>query len=395
MVLKRYIVDNMQDGIEKIKRELGSEAVILSTKELKKKGFKKFFTKPKIEIVAAYDDKEEISIHGQDSAKIRKDLKKPVKREDDIIPKNHRSSYDMGELEKRLAGIDSTLNTFMKRFDSNYSDRFANYSKTVRTLCNNMLENEVREDIVYKIADDITDEVRKNNLDENDAVNKVLKTFLGSEVRLNLKRGRPTVIMFVGNTGVGKTTTLLKLATKYAVTEKKEVAIITADTYKIASAEQVKTYSEILGVPLSVIYSGDELKTELEKYGEKDVIFIDTGKCPDMDEYKNVMCELIEVSNPDEVYIVMSAGTNYNSVRKTLEQYDYLKDYKFIITKMDEASSYGAIFNIKSLADNSISYLTDGQILTENIRAFKPDEVIDGLLGNQSGAETDTEAGDD
>ncbi len=379
MVLKRYIVDNMQDGIERIKRELGSEAVILSTKELKKKGFKRFFTKPKIEIVAAYDDKDEISIHGEESTKIRKDLKKTVKREDDIIPGNHRSTYDMGELEKRLAGIDNTLNTFMKRFDNNYSDRFANYSKLVRKLCNNMLENEIREDIVYKIADDITEEIRKNNLDETEACKKVLKLFLGSEVRLNLKRGRPTVIMFIGNTGVGKTTTLLKLATKYAVTEKKDVAIITADTYKIASAEQVKTYSEILGVPLSIIYSGDELKTEMEKYTEKDIIFIDTGKSPDMLEYKNTITEIVEISNPDEIYIVLSAGANYNSCRKVLEQYDYIKDYKFIITKMDEAMSCGAIFNIRALADHSISYITDGQVLTENIKAFSPDEIINSL----------------
>lgn len=381
MVLKRYIVDNMQEGMEKIKKELGSDAVILSSKELKKKGIRGWFSKPQIEIVAAYDEKDGLEIHKPNTPPIPR--KRPVNN--NIPAPQPARSADMNKLENKISNIDTMLNTFLQRFDDNYNDKFANYSKGVRNLASKLLENEVREDVAYKIADEVSNRVRQNQTEEQEAIRETVTDFIGEKSPIVLNDNRPTVVMFLGTTGVGKTTTLSKLATMFTMQEEKSVAIITVDTYKIASSEQLKVYSEILDVPLTVAYSNDEVREEIKKYADKDIIFIDTGKCPDETEYRNSIIELMEITQPDDIYIVVSASTNYKFCEKILDDYSYVKNYKFIVTKMDEAMCFGTIFNLRSLAKRPIAYLTYGQVLTEDIEEYSPQYVLDKL--NQSAEE--------
>lgn len=373
MVLKRYIVNNMQEGIEKIKRELGSDAVILSSKEIKKKGIKGLFSKPKLEVVAAYDEKDRLEIKRTDAPMRRKPTPRPPIQE-------NTASSDMSNIEDKISNIDNMLNVFLQRFDSNnYNDKFANYSKGVRAFASKLLENEVKDEIICKLCDKITKRVITENIDESDAVNSVISDYLGSPEPIKLNPSKPTVVMFLGTTGVGKTTTLSKLATMFTMQHDKDIAIITVDTYKIASSEQLKVYSQILNVPLSVAYSDREVKEELEKYRDKDIVFIDTGKCPDEQEYRNNITQLIETAEPDDIYIVVSANTNYKFCAKILDDYSYVKDYKFTVTKMDEAMSCGTLFNLRSLSSKPFAYLTYGQVLTEDIREYSPKYILEKL----------------
>lgn len=373
MVLKRYIVNNMQEGIEKIKRELGSDAVILSSKEIKKKGIKGLFSKPKLEVVAAYDEKDRLEIKRTDTPMRRKTAVRPPVQENTV-------QSDMSNIEDKISNIDNMLNVFLQRFDSNnYNDKFANYSKGVRAFASKLLENEVKDEIICKLCDKITKRVITENIDEADAVNSVISDYLGSPEPIKFNHSKPTVVMFLGTTGVGKTTTLSKLATMFTMQHDKDIAIITVDTYKIASSEQLKVYSQILNVPLSVAYSGQEVKEELEKYRDKDIVFIDTGKCPDEQEYRNNITQLIETAEPDDIYIVVSANTNYKFCAKILDDYSYVKDYKFTVTKMDEAMSCGTLFNLRSLSSKPFAYLTYGQVLTEDIREYSPEYILEKL----------------
>ncbi|MCH5184954.1 MAG: flagellar biosynthesis protein FlhF, partial [Oscillospiraceae bacterium] len=183
-----------------------------------------------------------------------------------------------------------------------------------------------------------------------------------------------------------KTTTLSKIATDIVVNRHKKAAVITTDIYKIASTEQLKVYTDILEVPFSVIYSNDEIDECMDKFADCDVIFIDTGKSPDEEEYKLQVKEIISKTSPDEIYLVISANANYKSCVKTLAGYSYVKDYRIIITKTDEAVSSGIIFNIRSLTDKPFSYLTYGQVLTEDIKVFDSGEIL-GSLMNDAGKE--------
>jgi flagellar biosynthesis protein FlhF len=379
MVLKRYIVDNMQEGMEKIKKELGSDAVILSSKEIKKKGLKGLFSKPKMEIVAAYDDKDTIEIN----TPARANPYRTQKSGRSVPSASARTEYtgaDMVKLESKISNIDNMLNTFLQRFnDDNYNDKFAGYSKEVRGFATKLLENEVREDIVYRLADQVGNVVRTENIDEEAAIEKVVSGFVGEKSPIVLKKRTPTIIMFLGTTGVGKTTTLSKLATMFTMQKEKQAAIITVDTYKIASSEQLRIYSDILNVPFTVAYSNEEANDAVKEYADKDIIFIDTGKCPDENEYRKNITELIGLVSPDEIYIVVSASTNYKFCAKIIDDYAYVEDFKFIVTKMDEAMCFGTIFNLRSVASKPIAYLTYGQVLTEDIREFTPEYILDSI----------------
>lgn len=383
MILKTYIVNDMQEGMEKIKKELGVDAVILSTKEYKKKGIRGWFSKPKLEIVAAYDADDRISINTS-----RREKRAAQTQETRPLPQRSRqasqsglySDMEISAIENKLSRLDSTLSSFMQRIENNYSDKFTAYSKEIRSFAGKLLDNDVREDIVYELADKVEELVKKNNRDVNEAIKEVVTNYLGEPQVIAENEKGPHIVMFLGTTGVGKTTTLSKITTDMVVNKHKKASVMTTDIYKIASTEQLKVYSDILEVPFSVIYSNDEIEENMQKFAESDLIFIDTGKSPDEEEYKNQIKEIISTVNPDEIYLVMSANTNYKSCVKTLANYSYVKDFRIIVTKMDEAVSSGMLFNIRSLTDKPFSYLTYGQILTEDIKTFDIKEILDDLV---------------
>lgn len=384
MVIKKYVVNDMQEAIENARRELGSDAVILSTKEVKKKGLKFLFSKPQYEVVVAYDAKGDIAINNQPgqpkknppSAKGPLGKKGGFNRSDSVLLSN-----DIALLDNKISNIDKTISSFINRMETNYNDKYASYSKEIRAIAGKLIENEVNEDTIYKLCDAMSQYVLKTNCDESEAINTVLAKFLGKENPIVTKKNGPTVVMFVGATGVGKTTTLSKLATEFKVKNNSDIAIITTDTYKIASAEQLKVYSDILNIPLSIVYSMDEFNTEFAKYQEKDLIFIDTGLCPDEDVYKDGIQDVVSIAKPDYLYLVVSANTTYKSCKKILNNYNYIKGFRYIITKMDEALSCGTVFNLKSLSNRPISYLTWGQVLTNDIKEYNWQDIVDILMG--------------
>lgn len=379
MILKTYIVNDMQEGMEQIKRELGMDAVILSTKEYKKKGIRGLFSKPKLEIVAAYDSDDRISIKSNRRTASPSPRPAQTYQRTGSMGGGVSSDLEISAIENRLSKLDNTLNSFMKRIENNYADKFTAYSKEIRSFAGKLLDNDVREDIVYELADKVEAKVKNENADINDAIAGVVKNYLGEPQKIDTGK-KNQIILFLGTTGVGKTTTLSKLTTDIVVNKHKKAAVMTTDIYKIASTEQLKVYSDILEVPFSVIYSDDEMEENIEKFCDCDIIFIDTGKSPDEEEYKNQVKKIISDIKPDEIYLVISANTNYKSCVKTLTGYSYVKDYKIIVTKMDEAVSSGILFNIRSLTDKPFSYLTYGQILTEDIKDFDADELIRDLL---------------
>lgn len=379
MILKTYIVNDMQEGMEQIKRELGMDAVILSTKEYKKKGIRGLFSKPKLEIVAAYDSDDRISIKSNRRTASPSPRPAQTYQRTGSMGGGVSSDLEISAIENRLSKLDNTLNSFMKRIENNYADKFTAYSKEIRSFAGKLLDNDVREDIVYELADKVEAKVKNENADINDAIAGVVKNYLGEPQKIDTDK-KNQIILFLGTTGVGKTTTLSKLTTDIVVNKHKKAAVMTTDIYKIASTEQLKVYSDILEVPFSVIYSDDEMEENIEKFCDCDIIFIDTGKSPDEEEYKNQVKKIISDIKPDEIYLVISANTNYKSCVKTLTGYSYVKDYKIIVTKMDEAVSSGILFNIRSLTDKPFSYLTYGQILTEDIKDFDADELIRDLL---------------
>jgi len=259
----------------------------------------------------------------------------------------------------------------------------------LKLLYNKMMDNEINE----KYAKEIIEEIDRNCKED------VTLDFMLSEIyqRMILKLGKPyvmeenernpKVIFFVGPTGVGKTTTIAKIASSFRVEHKKKVALLTADTYRIAAAEQLRTYANILEVPFRVVYTAKEIVTSIEDFREYDYILVDTtGHSPNNEAQCESISDLISsVDNnaAKEVFLVLSASTKYGDLMKIADTYKEIADYKLIITKLDETATLGNIYNLKLYTGATLSYVTCGQNVPDDIEYFNPQSTVKQLLGGR------------
>ena len=258
----------------------------------------------------------------------------------------------------------------------------------LKLLYRKMTDNEVGD----RYARDIIEEIDKNCKAD------VTMDFMLSEIyqRMILKLGKPyvieesekgpKVIYFVGPTGVGKTTTIAKIASSFKLEQKKKVALLTADTYRIAAAEQLRTYANILEVPFRVIYTAKEINESVENFKEYDYILVDTtGHSPNNESQKENMAELINSVELDqkEVFLVLSAATKYRDLMKIADTYKQIGEYKLIFTKLDETSTLGNIYNLKLYTGAVLSYVTCGQNVPDDIEYFNPQSTVKQLLGGR------------
>lgn len=259
----------------------------------------------------------------------------------------------------------------------------------LRLLYNKMIDNEVYE----KYANEIVDEIEKNCKPDatmdymlSDIYQRMILK-LGKPYMLEEEETGPKVLFFVGPTGVGKTTTIAKIASSFRVEQKKKVALLTSDTYRIAATEQLRTYANILEVPFRVVYNAQEITTAINDFNEYDYILVDTtGHSPNNEAQRESMSELInsvETNARKEVFLVLSAATKYRDLMKIADTYKEIADYKLIFTKLDETSTLGNIYNLKMYTGASLSYVTCGQNVPDDIAYFNPQATVKQLLGGR------------
>jgi flagellar biosynthetic protein flhF len=204
---------------------------------------------------------------------------------------------------------------------------------------------------------------------------------------IELTGKKPKVIFFIGPTGVGKTTTLAKIASRYKVDKEKKVAFLTADTYRIAATEQLRIYANILDAPMSIIYTPEEMNDAIARVSEYDLVFVDTAgfshrneaQCQDMKKLIDGLDEAYE----KEVYLVLSATTKYKDLLEIADTYREIANYKLIFTKLDETITYGNILNIKLYSGAKLSYMTSGQNVPDDIEVFDTQKIVKQLLGGR------------
>lgn len=252
-----------------------------------------------------------------------------------------------------------------------------------------LLENEVDEIYINQILDDMerishsTDGLQY--MISNAYQKMILK--MGQPKTVEISKNKPKVVFFIGPTGVGKTTTIAKIASKFKLEEDRNVALLTADTYRIAATDQLKNYADILGIPMSIVYSPMDIAKEIEKYKSYDVVFVDTaGFSHKNDEQRGDMALLID-KLPDEydkdVYLVLSATTKYKDLKDIVDTYKNFGKFDLIFTKLDETSAYGNIYNIRQYTGANVSYVTTGQNVPNDIDEIDTQKLVKNLLGGR------------
>ena len=197
---------------------------------------------------------------------------------------------------------------------------------------------------------------------------------------IQLNRHGVRIVALIGATGVGKTTTLAKIAARFVLERGVSAALITADTYRISAVEQLKTYSDIIGLPLEIVYTPGELSKAIRKYRSKDLILIDTaGRSQHNDFQMKELQEFLGVNSHIEKHLVMSATTKQKDAEEILDKFSVCEPSRVIFTKTDETSSIGIILNLLYEKKMALSYLTNGQSVPDDIIPASAD-MLAGLL---------------
>lgn len=383
MKIRRYMGKDKHEAMLKVKMDLGNDAVIVSTRNVRQKGILGFFKKPLVEMLAALDDSEKKS---SDSKLADKNESSKSKTEEEIKIKDQK----LNRLEEKVSNIEGILQKLSGQIQTgekvNQETQQDFNSKIYQLFTNNLLRNEVEPEIAKKIIETVKEKVgNSENVSEVAAtLYSTIQNFLGKPEAIQLPVDKkPYIIILLGPTGVGKTTTLAKLAADFALNQKKDVGLITSDTFRIAAVEQLKTYAEILGMPVNVVYSSSEINEAMNSFSDKDVILIDTpGRSHKNKAQFEELKSLVSNTHADELYLLIGATTGMKNCRDIIKSYSFVENYKLLFTKIDETSSYGIILNVKQMTGKPLSYVTTGQSVPEDIEIINTDKISKILLGS-------------
>lgn len=429
MIVKKFQAQTETDAILKAKEELGSTAVVLNVKTLKQRGIFRLFKKDMVEVTAALEENDFINgikdkkptFDKTANVRTQKEASKPAKSINLVADEEISVTNETAVIEQKLDSLHSLIRTQLKdnektgRFASEKKDTFSDYTldkdkkpeeetqkiiherenaniKFLQLIYKKMIDNEVDEKYADQIIGDIENSLKKESTIDSILAGVYQKIILKiGQVKTIHMGEKPNVVFFIGPTGVGKTTTIAKVASKFKLEKQAKVAFITSDTYRIAAVEQLNTYASIIDCPVSVVYSADELDECLEEYKGYDLILVDTaGRSHKSNEQMIELGSLIErvEAHSDEfdyeIYLTLSVTTKYKDLIDITERYKDIKEWSVIFTKLDETCALGNILNIKLLTDASLSYTTSGQNVPNDIEVINKQGLAKQLLGGNS-----------
>lgn len=387
MKIKQFEASTEKEAMLRVKEELGKEALIVSVKNIKPKGVFKVFRKSFVQVTAALDDRNIVVDRNENQVSYN-----TVNDEQKPMPSPIYYPNSLENLEKKIKSIEQVIGQQKKtdKIDRNRAPiNQETYENTpiIKLLYEQLLENEVSEQIANRLMKNLKESLISGNIKINNLISIVYKRIikeLGDIETIKINRGKSKVVLFIGPTGVGKTTTIAKIASHFTISKNMNVGLITADTYRIAAVEQLRTYANILDIPVEVVYSNDEIQDAINRFKDKDLVLIDTaGRSHKNKEQEEDIKELIEAIPEKEVYLVLSITTKYKDLTKITDMYSQLADYKVIFTKLDESICYGNMLNVKEKTGAKLSYITFGQNVPDDISEINSFEIARSILGGQ------------
>jgi len=254
------------------------------------------------------------------------------------------------------------------------------------SLLQQEVTEELAEEVIQQVRSDLTPAEMNDEKEVRRAVFKAISQFVpiddSAEKQTRTADGRPLTIALIGPTGVGKTTTIAKLAANFKLREKKKVGLITIDTYRIAAVDQLRTYASIIGVPLEVISQPQDMAKALAKCAHCDVVLIDTAGRSQRDDPKlEQLSAFIAAADPHEVHLVLSSTCTQSALMDIVDRFNRLRVDRIIFTKLDEAVTFGVLLNVTRKVNKKLSYFTTGQEVPHQIEPGRSDRLAALVLG--------------
>ena len=374
----------MTEAMKFVREELGTDAVILSSKPIYIGGFLGLFKKRHIEVVAAIDSTAESNqmVVKRKPKKVKpssvlEQLPKPVSsepiRKELEIP-NSDLLKEIADLKGMIAGLRAT------------GTEDIHYPELLDSAHAVLVKQEIAASIRTQVMDVLVAKWRtvKHEVKQEE-VQDWLKSTLAEQIEWISKEElafQKKYINVVGPTGVGKTTTLAKVAAQTVLKERKKVAFITTDTYRIAAIDQLKTYAKILNVPIEVAYNLEDFKRAAERFAHYDLVFIDTaGRNFRNAQYVKDLGDIIDFTEEMETYLVLSLTSKQRDMEDIYRQFSTIPLKHIIFTKADETATYGAMINMMQQYQLAPAYITNGQNVPDDLMKATPVNILNLLFG--------------
>jgi flagellar biosynthesis protein FlhF len=379
--VKKFMAASIPDAMKQIRAELGKDAVILNSRVVYTGGILGFFKKRNIEVMAAVDPNQVI------------EQKPAVKPAATLAASNHfkgnteESQFPGSRTSDELIREISSLKQMMSSLAGGQQISTV-YPEAIRKVMHVLNEQEIDNSIQDQVLQVL---LEKWYLGGAKAKVAELEAWLHEELIRQIEDIPFSGISFTkkyinlaGPTGVGKTTTLAKMAAECVIKHKRKAAFITADTYRIAAIDQLKTYAGILDIPLEVCYTIDDFRQATEKLKEYDLVLIDTaGRNFRNRQYVEDLKNVIDFENDMETFLVLSLTAKQKDMEDIYNQFSIIDIDKLIFTKADETSTFGAMYNIIHKYKKGAAYITNGQDVPDDILMAGPEAIVKQLMGKK------------
>ena len=385
----------MAEALDQVKQRLGRDAVILHTRTVQEGRWWFFGRRPMVEITAATDiapaaapvrtrtrgpaaspeTGPSVTSRGAEDSRLSTAARPgqapaaghgPIRSETALI-------NELGDLRRMVQDL----------VRESRQSRHPTLPKDLVELYTRLIQNDVAQDIATQLVEQLRPEIESGALASPESTRRRLAAFIESmlpvagPIQLD-GAARPNVIAFIGPTGVGKTTTVAKLAANFSLREGRKVGLVTIDTYRIAAVEQLRTYAQIINVPLEVVMTPSQLRTALQGMHGCDVVLIDTAGRSQHDPIKlNELRCFMDEARPNEVHLVLAGTCSERILTDTIERFAPIGVNRVIFTKLDEAIGFGAILTCLHKAKTKLSYITTGQDVPDDIEIGRPERVAE------------------
>jgi flagellar biosynthesis protein FlhF len=419
MKVKKYTAASMREALEKMKRDLGSGAVILGSRKISRGGLLDFLGKEMFEVTATTEDNvlatsgasrgsgatasagsagSRVSYTVGDSGAVAttppesfgKILSRQAPPSQESKPtvnaKAHSgtSSSNVRELKQDLRDLRSVVGEMAEQMRY---QRMPALPPVLREVYKKLVDIELEEKTAGDLIQNIYARFGEKEYNNMELVEKYLIEEITGMIPVaapsKLSGKDPLVVLFAGPSGVGKTTSLAKLATSKRFFGGKKVAMVTADTYRVAATQQLGTFSEIADIPLEIAHSPRDITRAVKRHQDKDVILIDTpGGSQFNDKMLSEMKDFVTAAAPDEVHLVLSINAKPRDMQHAIRRFRTGRNMRLLLTKFDETLTFGSVVGVVRDAEIPISYLTFGQEVPEDIEPANAGKIAKLVAGN-------------
>jgi len=382
----------MRDALALVRRELGPQAAVLHTREVNSGPLRRLMFGRQYEVAASSAVNvpsrlpAEAGVFDHGALAIQPTSERPTPSEPAAFDVDYRAKY-RDDFRRQVSGQLGELHAMVEKLCEHAASAPAHdLPEAVFRAFTDLIDAEVDETVAREWIDEIRREADPRTISDSAMVKTRVLELLEQDIKvcgpIVTEANKCRVVALVGPTGVGKTTTIAKLAANYRLREKRRVGLITVDTYRVAAVEQLRTYADIIDLPMEVVATPREMREAVARMGHLDLVLMDTAGRSPRDEVKiQELKSMLSEAEPDEVHLVLSSTAGAKSLIGTAERFADVGTTAMVLTKLDEAHSLGHLVSLVRECQLPVSYLTDGQNVPDDIQVAQRAAMGEMLLG--------------